>query len=283
MEANMSKVTVGIIGGTGHMGQWFKRFFQKNGCKVVIASRKTKLKPEECAAKSDVVVITVPIGSTVPVIKKIAPHVRKESLLMDLTSLKIDAVKAMLRYSKSEVIGTHPVFGPSVGSIKDQTVVLCPARGKKWMKWLKSILVKNKAKIKVTTPAKHDKMMSVIQGIMHFGSISICHALKELGVNIKESQEYSSPIYKLRMDMVGRILNQDPKLYADIEISNPETKNAIKAYLKNAKQLYKIIKRKNSEKFVSYFKEAAKYLGDFKKEAEDYSNYLIEKLVERKK
>jgi prephenate dehydrogenase len=278
-----SKVTVGIIGGTGHMGQWFKRFFQKNGCKVVIASRKTKLKPEECASKCDVVVITVPIDSTLAVIKKIAPHVRKDALLMDLTSLKKDQVKAMLKHSKSEVIGTHPVFGPSVRSIKDQTMILCPARGKKWLPWLNNMLKKNGAKIKISNPAKHDRMMSVIQGIMHFGSISICHALKELGVDINNSQKYSSPIYKLRMDMVGRILNQDPKLYADIEIQNPETTKALKAYLKSANQLFRIIKKKDTKKFIKYFEEAADYLGSFKKEAEEYSNYLIEKLVERKK
>ena len=278
-----NKVTVGIIGGTGQMGQWFKRFFQKNGCKVVIASRKTKLKPEECASKCDVVVITVPIDSTLAVIKKIAPHVRKDALLMDLTSLKKEPVKAMLKHSKSEVIGTHPVFGPSVKSIKDQTMILCPARGRKWLPWLKKMLNKNGAKIKISTPSKHDRMMSVIQGIMHFGSISICHALKELGVDIMNSQKYSSPIYKLRMDMVGRILNHDPKLYADIEIQNPETTKALKAYLKNANQLYKIIKKKDTKKFIRYFKEAADYLGSFKKEAEEYSNYLIDKLVERKK
>lgn len=278
-----SKVTVGIIGGTGQMGQWFKRFFEKNGCKVLIASRKTKLKPQDCAAKSDVVVITVPVDITVSVIKKIAPHVRKDALLMDLTSLKKEPVKTMLKYSKSEVIGTHPVFGPSVKRIKDQTMILCPARGKKWLPWLKKILKKNEAKIKIANPAKHDRMMSVIQGIMHFGSISICHALKELGVDITNSQKYSSPIYKLRMDMVGRILNHDPKLYADIEILNPETTKALRAYLKSAHQLYKIINKKDTAKFIKYFKEAADYLGPFKKEAEEYSDYLIEKLVERKK
>ncbi|MBW2979968.1 prephenate dehydrogenase/arogenate dehydrogenase family protein [Candidatus Woesearchaeota archaeon] len=278
-----NKVLVGIIGGTGQMGQWFKRFFQKNGCKVLIAGRRTKLSPEECAAKCDVVVITVPIDATLVMIKKIAPHVKKDSLLMDLTSLKKEPVKAMLRYSKSEVIGTHPVFGPSVKKIKDQTMILCPARGKKWLPWLKKMLNKNKAKIKIANPVKHDRMMSVIQGIMHFGSISICHALKELGVDIINSQKYSSPIYKLRMDMVGRILNQDPKLYADIEILNSETTKALKAYLKSAHQLYSIIKKKDTKKFIKYFEEAADYLGPFKKEAEEYSNYLIEKLVEGKK
>jgi len=279
----MAKIKVGIIGGTGKLGQWFKRFFEKNSCQVFITSRKTKLKPKECARLCDVVIVCVPIGITVKVIKEIAPYVREDALLADFTSLKKEPVKAMLKYSKSAVIGMHPVFGPSAKTIENQTVVLCPARPKKWLQWLKNILEKNGAKIKITTPEHHDKMMSVIQGIMHFSSISICHALKELKLDIWESQDFSSPIYKLRMDMVGRILNQDPKLYADIEILNPETPKALKAYIKNAQLLLKIIERKDTNAFIKYFEEAGAYLGKFKEEAEEYSNYLIDQLVKRGK
>ncbi|MBU0614578.1 MAG: prephenate dehydrogenase/arogenate dehydrogenase family protein [Nanoarchaeota archaeon] len=277
----MTKFTVGIIGGTGGMGQFFKRFFEKNGCKVLIASRSTDLKPTECAKKCDVVIISVPIKSTLDVIKKIGPFVKEDGLLMDLTSLKKEPVGAMLKYSRSEVIGCHPVFGPGVSSIKEQSVVLCPARGKKWMAWLKELLIKNNALVKVTTPERHDRMMAVIQGLVHFGSITVTHTLKELGVNIKDSLEYASPIYKLRLDMLGRILNQDPELYADIEISNPEVKNVLKAYVNSSKKLLKAISKKDRQGFIDYFKESADYLGDFKKEAEKESDYLIEKMVDR--
>jgi len=285
MDETKRKVVVGIIGGTGGMGQWFKTFFEKEGCTVLIASRRTRLKIEECAKKCDIVVITVPINVTVDVIKRVAPLIKDGSLLMDLTSLKKEPVAAMLKYSKEdvEVIGTHPVFGPSAKSFKNQTIVLCPARGKKWLGWLKTKLDKHRAKIKISNPEHHDKMMSIIQGIMHFSSISICHALNELGVDIWESQDYSSPIYKLRMDMVGRILNQDPNLYADIEILNPETKKAIQAYLRNAQDLLSIIEQKDKGAFVKYFQEAADYLGKFKEEAEEYSNYLIDQLVKKGK
>jgi prephenate dehydrogenase len=170
-----------------------------------------------------------------------------------------------------------------VKTIKNQTVVLCKGRGDMWFKWLKNTLEKNKAKVKVTTPEKHDKMMAVIQGVIHFSSITISHTLKELGISVKESKEFSSPVYKLRLDMVGRILNQDPKLYADIEILNTESKKAITTYLKTSKRLLRIIQNKNTPGFIKYFKEAGDYLGDFKKEAEEYSDYLIKKLIERKK
>ncbi len=277
----MKKNLIGIIGGTGQMGQWFKNFFEKEGYEVMVAGRQTSLSHEECASRADVVIISVPINATQDVIKKVGPYVKKGGLLMDITSIKEEPVKAMKKYSKSEVIGTHPVFGPNIASIEDQTVVLCPARGKKWLEWLKKILEKHGAKIKVTSPKHHDEMMGVIQGVIHFSSITISHTLKELGIGVKESQEFSSPIYKLRLDMVGRILNQNPDLYADIEILNKNSKKAIKTYLKTQKKLLKIIQQKDTEGFINYFNEAAEYLGDFRKEAEEYSNYVIEKIIER--
>ena len=94
------KVKVGIIGGTGHMGQWFKHFFESNGCKVIVASRRTELKPVECAKQADVVIICVPIDSTLDVIKQVGPYVKENSLLMDFTSLKVEQVNAMLKHSK---------------------------------------------------------------------------------------------------------------------------------------------------------------------------------------
>jgi len=275
------KITVGIIGGTGQMGRWFKRFFEKNKCQVLIASRKTKLKPKECAAKCDIVIISVPIEVTIKVIKEIAPLVREDALLIDLTSLKKEPVEAMLKHSKAAVIGTHPIFGPSVKTIKNQTVVLCPARPRQWLSWLRNILEKNGALVRITTPEKHDKMMSIIQGITHFSTICVAHTLKKLGIDVEESLHYTSPIYKLRMDMVGRLLNQDPSLYADIEMLNPENKKAMEEYIRSTRELIGIIKRKDREEFIKFFKEGADFLGDFKEEATEYSDYLIEQLVKK--
>ena len=275
-------VTVGIIGGTGQMGQFFRRFFEKNKCRVLVASRKTRLSPEECARQSDVVLVSVPVDVTASTIKKISPYIKKDSLLIDTTSIKKEPVDAMIRYSKCEVIGMHPVFGPNVGSIKNQTIVLCPARTKKWLSWLVDIFEKNGARVKLSTPEKHDEMMSVIQGLNHFSTLSVAHAMKMIGISVKESLEYTSPIYRLRMAMVGRILNHDPGLYASIEMMNPKNKDALKAYVESSKKLKKIIETKNTKAFLEYFNECSEFFGGFKKEAEELSDYLIEQMVKRK-
>src|SRR3989344_1019857 len=274
---------IGIIGGTGLMGQWFRKFFESHGYEVAIAGRKTALSMEDCAKNSDVVIVCVPIESTIDIIKKIGPFVREDALLADFTSLKSAQVKAMMEYSKASVVGMHPVFGPSVSTIRNQTVVLTQGRGEKWLKWAKDLFEKAGAKVRVTTPEKHDEMMSIIQGITNFSEISIGYAFKELDVDLEESMHYTSPIYKLRMDMVGRILSQDPQLYADIEIYNPHTTKVISAYIKASEKLQSIIQKKDKAAFIKYFKEASDFLGDFKKEAVEYSDYIVETLVKKRK
>ncbi len=279
----MAQYRVGIIGGTGQMGKWFKRFFERHGHIVEISSRKTHLSPVDCAKNNDIVIVSVPIQVTIDVIKQVAPHVKKESLLMDLTSIKEAPVKTMLEHSRSEVIGCHPVFGPSVASLKNQAIVLCPARGKKWLPIIQKLCESEEGKVKISTPERHDEIMAIIQGITHFNNISLGYAIKILNADIKESLEYASPIYKLKMDMVGRILNQDAGMYADIEIMNPKTKEVVRKYFEAIKKLLHILETNDREGFVKYFKEASDYFGPFKREAEEYSNYTIEKLVEKKK
>jgi len=106
----MNNVEVGIIGGTGGIGQWFARFFKEQGLTVHVSGRTTGMPAVEMARRCDIVIVGVPISATCDVIRLVGPLVRRESLLMDLTSLKAEPVKAMLESSTSDVIGLHPLF-----------------------------------------------------------------------------------------------------------------------------------------------------------------------------
>ncbi|MGD9201466.1 MAG: prephenate dehydrogenase/arogenate dehydrogenase family protein [Chitinispirillia bacterium] len=273
---------IGIVGGTGAMGQMFKKFlFEKHGYSVIIGSRRTDLSPEECAKKSDVLIITVPIHNTMEMIQNIAPFVKKDGLILDFTSLKMKPLEAMLKYGKCNVLGTHPMFGKGLKSLKNQTVIICPGRGKKWQDWYIDLLKKEGVKVKVCSSKEHDKMMAIIQGMIHFTMINIGHVLKELNIDIYETLEFSSPIYKLRLDMVGRVLNQDPGLYAGIQLNNPEIIGILEQYLRSSEQLFNIISNGNFNKFLKYFNEASDHLGTFKQEATIVSNKVINFLSEK--
>ena len=272
------KLIIGIIGGTGILGTIFKNFFENQGYKVLVSGRKTELTAVKLTNKSNVVIFCVPIDVSVKVIQSILPYTRKNQLLMDFTSIKKFTIDEMLR-SKASVIGLHPMFG-KVKSIEGETVIIIPARPGKWQIWIEELLKKEKLNIKVTTVDKHDKIMSVLQGLIHFNYISLSHTFseesKKLGIDINDLLDYGGIIYELRLGTTSRILSQDPKFYADL------AKERIKNNLKQAEKLNKIINTNNKEEFVKYFKEASEFYKGFEKEALKNSEFLIEQLSKLK-
>jgi len=243
----MNDFRIGIIGGTRGMGGWFARFFRVRGYSVRVFGRNMGI--EDVAEMADacrVFVVSVPIGVTRKVIEKVGPHVRKDALLMDLTSLKYGPVKAMLEASVSEVIGCHPLFGPQVDSIAGQRVVLCPARGKKWLPWLKDILERNGALVVEATPEKHDQMMAIVQGLNHFNTIMMGMVVNRTGVCISELMKFTTPVFKTKMEIIEKVFCQNPRLYAEIIAMNPDVRQLIESYEKSLTELKNLIDQGNA-------------------------------------
>jgi len=261
------------------MGRMVARFFSESGHRTHVVDIGTSLTLEECARRCQVIVVAVPTDHAEEVIGKVGPLVLADGCLVDIISLKSKFLDVMLRSTSAEVVGTHPVFGPGVQDFVNQTMVLCPGRGKRWETWLHGLFVALGMKVKVCTAEEHDYMMAIIQGMIHFSTITMGHVFKELKFDIQESLQFSSPVYKIRLDMIGRILNQSAELYADIEIQNPSTIPVLKSYLTSCEKLFEIIKSGRREDFITYFNEAAEYLGDFKTVAENESNYLVDTLA----
>jgi prephenate dehydrogenase len=88
--------TMGIIGGMGQMGQLFGRFFEAQGYRVVVADCGTENKNKDVMNSSDMVLFAVPLHETVNIIQDVIPYARSEQLLMDLSSLKVGPIQAML-------------------------------------------------------------------------------------------------------------------------------------------------------------------------------------------
>ncbi len=270
------KKIVGIIGGTGGMGKLFARIFRQQGYSVLISSRRTELKPEDCARKSDLLIIAVSISVTEKIIKKCAPLVKPKGAILDLTSLKVFPTQLMLNHSQCEVIGCHPVFGPSIKNLTGQVIVLTPCRGDIWLSRIKKDFKDQSALIKISTPKHHDEIMAVVQGLMHFTTITLANAIRKLNIDPVELMAFSSPVYRIRMDFANRILNQDPELYADIELLNEFFLKALKSYETETKNLADQVRKKNRRGFINSFKKASEYLGKEKIFAEKRTDKIIE-------
>jgi prephenate dehydrogenase len=265
---------IGIVGGLGAMGRWFHRVFEAVGLEVEVADRDTPLSNGELARRVDIVVVAVPIGVTAAVMQELLPALRADQLLVDLTSVKTPVVD-LLRSAPGEVLSLHPMFGPSAPSLEGQVVVVCPIRRGSRAPLLESVLREQGAILTETDPETHDRMMAVIQGVTHFQSIVAAHCLGTLGIDMDRSLEFASPVYRARIVMMGRILAQDPRLYAEIQTLNPYIPEVLEALLDSSRALLERVRTGDTAGVADMFSEAAGHLGSFKERALAESNRMI--------
>src|SRR4030067_3490829 len=264
-----------IIGGTGETGRWFARFYKKHGFDVVIwgINRKKEIAEELSVVfaddidseirSSDIVMISVPINKTEKTISDIAPKMAPGSLIMDITSIKKGPMEAMIKYAPEdvEILGSHPMFGPSIPDIRGQIVIFTPVRSSKWLPIIKSLYEDNGAHIEILETLEHDRMMAVVQGLTHFAYITIGTVFREIEFDVAKSRRFMSPMYDIMLDLVGRILAQNPYLYAMIQM-NPEVEKVHKAYMDQCNLMADIVIKKDIEGFVGLMKKAAAHFGD---------------------
>ncbi len=279
---DVEPVTVAIIGGNGGMGRLMARTFADLGHAVMVADLDTELTAQEAARHADVVVISVPIAVTQEVIRAVGPHVRPESLMIDVTSVKEAPLRAMLESTEASVVGTHPMFGPNVHSLQGQRVVLCSGRGDRWEAWLRRMFLARGLEITDATPEQHDKAMGVVQVLNHFQTQVMGLTLARLGVPVEESLRFASPAYLMELYVAGRHFVQSPGLYGPIEMRNPRTAEVTAAFRASATELADILDAKDQDAFDAVFDEVRAYYGEkFGREAAEQSSFLIDRLVER--
>jgi len=272
--------TIAIVGGEGGMGRSIQTLFSDLGHEVLSADLETELRPAEAAATADVVLISVPIRETRAVIEQIGPLVRKDALLMDVTSIKTDPMAAMLSSTEASVVGTHPMFGPGVNTYQGQRVVLCPGRGDAWLDWARQMFAARGLVISEATPAEHDSMMAIVQVLHHFKTQVLGMALSRTGTPLEETLRFTSPAYLLEAYVTGRHFAQSPDLYGPIEMLNPDSKQVIDTFRKAAADLAEILAAGDQQTFDQVFEDVRAFFGDFTDEALEQSGFLIDRLVE---
>ena len=292
MKRNMT-----IIGGTRGLGKWIAEHL-KGDFNITITSRSeatgSKIADElnvkyshdnfEAIRDAEIVLFCVPIEHMAETIRDVAPHAKEGSLLMDVCSVKTEAAEALAKYAPehAEILPCHPMFGPRVPNLERQIIVLTPIenRSDKWFGIVKEYLVKSECEIVETTPEEHDKYMSIVQGLTHFSYITLASTIRKLNINVRKSRSFSSPVYSIMLDMVSRIVYQNPYLYYSIQKNNKETATARRTLINEGIYLSNLIDEGDEEDFVKSIVESAEHM-DEREEALIRSDRAISMLTQK--
>ena len=268
---------LGIIGGTDGLGETLVYFFRddfdicitgtnhEKGRRVAEKLNVSYIESNtELASISDILIIAVPIEYTSDVIREVAPFMKSGSLMIDVTSIKEEPSEVMAEVlpDSVEYIPTHPIFGPRTKRLDNQVIVLTPIKKGKWYDTIYDYFTGKNMRVIETTPENHDYMMSIVQVLTHFSFISTAYALKKLDVDFNETEKYESPIYNLMIDIIARIVSQNPYLTYNIQSRNSNGPNIRNTFKDAVNELVEVINNSDEDKFVDIAIDATEHMGD---------------------
>ena len=273
--------TVLIVGGRGSMGQYFSKWFTDSGYKVRILDRNDWSNVDELCHGIELAIISVPIEVTVEVAGELGPHLPVDCVFADITSIKEKPLNAMLDAFQGPVIGLHPLFGPTTSTMDKQIVVVTPGRNLPSCRWLIDQFSAWGSIILQVNAQEHDEIMSIVQTVRHFATFAFGQFLCHKQIDLCRTLEFSSPIYRLELGMVGRLFAQDPSLYSEIIFASPKRLALLKEYLRSLANNLDMVEKGDKERFQTEFKKITDWFGAFSEQAMRESTYLINKLIER--
>jgi prephenate dehydrogenase len=251
--------------GAGKMGQWFTRFFIEAGDSVTVSSRSeeklsriretlgVKIADNVNAIKNaDRVLICVPLENIEEVVKEICSHIRSNQVVMDICSIKEPAVKILHEYITTGLtLGTHPVFGPGVKSIKNQNFVLTPTNAKEeqFAHTFKSWLKEKQANVFLMSPKEHDELMAIVLGLPHFIGLVVCDTLINYP-NFLETKKVAGASYQMLLTLAESVASEETEFYTSLQLNLPGIQEIEREFLDKSKEWSGIVKRKDRYAFA---------------------------------
>ena len=241
---------IGIVGSAGAYGRWLSRFFaERMGLRVIGHDPADAASSSEASLleHADVLVFAAPIRSTPALIRHyltLSAGAETGRLWMDVTSIKSAPVDAML-LSKAEVVGLHPMTAPPKSpTLKGRVLVVCEARLRHWRGWLEAFTDALEAECVRASPEQHDRVMALVQSMVHASHLAQAGVLKEqaaLAGELPALMTFRSAAFEMDAAILSRILSLNPAIYEDIQFGNPHTREVLRSLAVRVRRLSELV------------------------------------------
>ena len=239
---------VGILGGAGKMGIWFRNFFNSIGVDVLVNDPKSRdsIELKELCERCKTIILSVPINSAEPVIKELLQHIKPKSLIVENFSVKHACLNKLIELTPEniEVLGIHTMFGADVESLRKQNIII--SQGSKSGKLAKNfidLLYKHGANISELNSSDHDNHAAYLQSLIQFLLLGYGKSLSSAFNSKKDIDSMNTPNSRNIISTLRRVLDLSDDLLADMQSINPENKAARDRVIKDLNYISSLIEK----------------------------------------
>lgn len=196
----------------------------------------------ERTAQCDAVILAVPIHAFEEVLQTILPHIRPETVLLDVATVKVHTVKLLKQYAAGKRwLATHPVWGPESyekknGDVSGFRVVMCDGTIERGEYAALTTLLKGLGFDVVEMSAdEHDKHLAETLFLTHLVGQTVVRG----GFTRTDIDTVS---FGYLMDAVESV-RHDEKLFQDVYRYNPYCKDVLARFQKAESDVRELLER----------------------------------------
>ena len=241
----MNSPAIALVGHTGRMGRMLMETWTAAGYEVTgVDARPGRAIPADDVTRADIVMLAVPAGAICDVMGRLAPCLRHEQLVMDITSVKSLPMLIMQEFHAGPVIGSHPLFGPQTDDQDLHTVLVAGRHAsdghKRQAERLFHVLGSGTA---WATSREHDRGVAFAQSLNFAMSASFFSTI----ARHRECMPFLTPSFKRHMEAARKHLTDDRAMFCEFTARNPCFEEAVEDYRSILKEALHDLDRLSAE------------------------------------
>ncbi|MHA2079218.1 MAG: prephenate dehydrogenase/arogenate dehydrogenase family protein [Candidatus Thorarchaeota archaeon] len=249
-----------VIGGAGGMGKWLVSHFLKLGHSVIAADpmietnnvSEIEIAPsnEVAVENADIVIISVPMKHAASVIQEVIPHMKDNSILCEISSLKSKMVKVLRSNTLNQIkpLSIHPLFGPGASLLKKKFALIPILREQQERELLESLFPDSQ--ILVVDADKHDRIMALTLSIPYFTNMILAALLKHEDISLIE--QLGGTTFAVQFMLTGSIMSHTPDLHLSLHKENKHSLGMLQNLKTRIDEVLRLISVNGDEFTQSY-------------------------------
>lgn len=193
----------------------------------------------------ELVINAVSLKFTLQVFDELLPHIGKDCILSDISSVKT-GFKEYYEQTGLRYVSSHPMFGPTfanLGQLSNENAILINEGDYMGRIFFRDLYTRLGLNLKELSFAEHDETMSY--------SLSIPFVSTFVFSAVMKHQDTPGTTFKRHMTIARGVLSEDDTLLREI-LFNPHTKPKVESIRTELKQLIQIIDDRDEDAMTAY-------------------------------
>ncbi len=215
---------------------------------------------KEVCLEADLIVLSTPVGSFMPIVREIAPIIKRDALVTDIGSVKGDLVYSIESVIGDGYVGSHPIAGSHDSGVRycdsrlfqDALCIITPTEntGAEFIERTVSLWEFVGCRIDYMDPYEHDEIYNLVSHFPHLLSYCLVNVVKDIR---GDAVSFAGKGFR---DMT-RIAASSPELWRDIIMLNKDNvMNAIVRLKDELSMLQDWLSSGEVSKIEEYFTKA---------------------------